>query len=71
MFSQDKIEELKKIKQELGKVSTKQIINILGEEILELLNKGIQLKLLSDKLSKELDTLPNSCFIFFNSSILS
>jgi putative ribosome biogenesis GTPase RsgA len=56
MFSQEKIEELKKIKQELGKVSTKQIINMLGEDIAELLNKGIQLKLLSNKLSEELDT---------------
>jgi len=39
MFNKEKIEELKKIKQELGKVSTKQIINILGEDIAELLNK--------------------------------
>lgn len=56
MFSQEKIEELKKIKQELGKVSTTQVINILGDDIIKLVNKGIQLKLLSEKLSKELDS---------------
>ena len=56
MFSQEKIEELKKIKQELGKVSTTQVINMLGDDIIKLVNKGIQLKLLSEKLSKELDS---------------
>jgi len=56
MFSQDKIEELKKIKQELGKLSTTQVINMLGDDIIKLVNKGIQLKLLSEKLSKELDS---------------
>ena len=56
MFNQEKIEELKKIKQELGKLSTTQVINILGEDIIELVNKGITLKLLSNKLSEKLDT---------------
>ena len=56
MFSQDKIEELKTIKKELGEVSTTQVINILGKDIVDLVNKGTQLKLLSKKLSQELDT---------------
>jgi cellulose biosynthesis protein BcsQ len=56
MFSQEKMEELKKIKQELGKISTTQVINILGEDIIELVNKGTTLKLLSNKLSEKLDT---------------
>jgi MinD-like ATPase involved in chromosome partitioning or flagellar assembly len=56
MFNQEKIEELKKIKQELGKLSTTQVINILGEDIIELVNKGTTLKLLSNKLSEKLDT---------------
>jgi Fe-S-cluster-containing dehydrogenase component len=54
MFSQDKIEELKKMKKELGKLSTTQVINMFGYEIIKLVNKGIQLKLLSEKLSEEL-----------------
>ena len=56
MFNKEKIEELKKIKQELGKLSTTQVINILGEDIIELVNKGTTLKLLSNKLSEKLDT---------------
>ena len=36
MFNKEKIEELKLLKKELGKLSTTQVINILGEDIIKL-----------------------------------
>ena len=56
MFNKEKIEELKLLKKELGKLSTTQVINILGEDIIKLVNKGTSLKSLSKKLSEELDS---------------